>query len=274
VFNSGDLQLVNNTFALNAGTGGIGGAGGNAGMGSIFGTPAPGGNGGSGFGAVGDQSLCRITNVTFASNSGSGGAGGTGGVAGTTAAPGTPGLSGGGIRTTGGALVNALLAANAPGGNGSGTILDLGHNLSSDGSCAFTSVGSMNNTPPLLGPLTNNGGPTLTMALLPGSPTINAGDTTAAPTTDQRGFPRPAGAAADIGAYELAYPPVLRAGLPQAGTIAIQVFGTNGQTYRLLSSPDLSHWTPEATNQIGSDGTVLFYDNSGDACRFYRVVTP
>ena len=51
-----------------------------------------------------------------------------------------------------------------------------------------------------LGPLRNNGGPTLTHALLPGSPAINAGDTTL--TTDQRGEPRPAGGADDIGAYE------------------------------------------------------------------------
>ena len=60
----------------------------------------------------------------------------------------------------------------------------------------------MNNTDPKLGPLANNGGPTLTMALLPGSPAIDAGDTSLAPATDQRGFPRPAGLAADIGAFE------------------------------------------------------------------------
>ena len=40
------------------------------------------------------------------------------------------------------------------------------------------------------------------MALLPGSPAIDAGNTSLAPTTDQRGFPRPAGLAADIGAFE------------------------------------------------------------------------
>jgi hypothetical protein len=40
---------------------------------------------------------------------------------------------------------------------------------------------------PLLGPLQNNGGPTQTMALLPGSPAIGHGDNAKAPTTDQRG---------------------------------------------------------------------------------------
>jgi len=54
-----------------------------------------------------------------------------------------------------------------------------------------------------LGPLQNNGGPTLTHALLTGSPAINAGDNTGAPATDQRGFPRIVGGIIDIGAYEL-----------------------------------------------------------------------
>ncbi len=50
---------------------------------------------------------------------------------------------------------------------------------------------------PLLGPLADNGGPTMTLALLAGSPAIDKGAAaidpiTATPiTTDQRGFPRP-----------------------------------------------------------------------------------
>jgi Ca2+-binding RTX toxin-like protein len=44
---------------------------------------------------------------------------------------------------------------------------------------------------PLLGALTNNGGPTETMALLPGSPAIDHGRTPAGETTDQRGQKRP-----------------------------------------------------------------------------------
>ena len=75
---------------------------------------------------------------------------------------------------------------------------------------------------PLLGPLTNNGGPTSTMAVLAGSPAIDAGSNAFAidPNTyvpladDQRGnlFNRISGKAVDIGAYELptaSTPPVI-----------------------------------------------------------------
>jgi hypothetical protein len=61
-----------------------------------------------------------------------------------------------------------------------------------------------------LGPLADNGGPTQTMALLRGSPAIQAGDTAppspsfpAPPATDQRGLPRIVDGTIDIGAYEL-----------------------------------------------------------------------
>lgn len=56
---------------------------------------------------------------------------------------------------------------------------------------------------PRLGPLQDNGGPTKTHMPLPGSPVIDAGDAHQA-ETDQRGFARVVGAAADIGAVELA----------------------------------------------------------------------
>lgn len=58
---------------------------------------------------------------------------------------------------------------------------------------------------PLLGPLADNGGPTLTHALAAGSPALSMGDNSAGLTSDQRGLPfsRVAGGAADIGAFEL-----------------------------------------------------------------------
>ena len=86
----------------------------------------------------------------------------------------------------------------------SGTITSLGHNLSSDRSCGFTAVGDLSDSDPKLGPLQDNGGPTFTQALLPGSPAIDAGDdaVVATASTDQRGLPRKRGLHVDIGAYE------------------------------------------------------------------------
>lgn len=52
---------------------------------------------------------------------------------------------------------------------------------------------------PKLGPLTNNGGTTSTLALLAGSPAIDAGEDCTA--SDQRGVARPA--ACDVGAFEV-----------------------------------------------------------------------
>jgi Calx-beta domain-containing protein/parallel beta helix pectate lyase-like protein len=64
-----------------------------------------------------------------------------------------------------------------------------------------------------LGPLQGNGGLTQTMALLSGSPAIDAGDSTGAPAYDQRGtgFVRVFGSAIDIGAYEV-QPPLVSIG--------------------------------------------------------------
>ena len=57
---------------------------------------------------------------------------------------------------------------------------------------------------PRLGPLANNGGPTMTHVPLPGSPAINAGNPAIAdpPATDERGYPRIAGPAVDMGSVE------------------------------------------------------------------------
>jgi hypothetical protein len=57
---------------------------------------------------------------------------------------------------------------------------------------------------PLLGPLQDNGGPTLTHALLPDSPAIDAGNNAYATDWDQRGegFPRIVNGIIDIGAFE------------------------------------------------------------------------
>lgn len=121
---------------------------------------------------------------------------------------------GGGIWNNSGSSVvlqNSIVASNS-GSNCSGTMTSNGYNLSSDGSCNFNHTGDLNNHDPLLGPLQNNGGPTQTMALLSGSPAIDAGNPSGCTDgqgqllkTDQRGQPRPDKediGGCDMGAFE------------------------------------------------------------------------
>jgi hypothetical protein len=115
------------------------------------------------------------------------------------------------------------------------------------------------------------------MALLPGSPAINAADTAAAPPTDQRGYSRPNGPAADIGAFEygsIMSPLTIKRSGPTDLEILIQ--GNPNLQCQLWTSSNFLAWTPIATNNIGSDGTVTFHVNcnSTEACRFYRVSMP
>jgi hypothetical protein len=109
------------------------------------------------------------------------------------------------------AIVNSIVKAGSAGGTCGtypGGITSRGHNIETGNSCGFTAAGDKVNTNPMLGSLANNGGPTLTMALQPGSPAIGAGDNAACPATDQRGLARPRlktatlGEVCDIGAYE------------------------------------------------------------------------
>jgi hypothetical protein len=286
VFNGGYASLVNCTFALNCAVGGTGGDGGQGSVPIVPHPPYRGGNGGSG--GTGGSSLSvlcdtngqtHLTNCTLAFNGAMAASGGAGGAPGDSSAQhGTGGRAGGdfgGLKTSGAELVNVLLSGNVW-SNCLGNVIDAGHNLSSDGSCAFTNLGSRNNTSPRLGPLANNGGPTLTMALLAGSPAIDAGDPSAAPPTDQRGALRPIGPAPDIGAYEYGWPAVLRVSPAGVTGLDISVVGNAGRTCRLLVSSNFSNWIPIATNQIGNDGTILFHDDyaPGNARRFYRLVMP
>jgi hypothetical protein len=184
--NQGLLTVSNSTFSNNSAT-----------SVSVSGT-------GSGGGILNDGGLLTITNSTFSGNSAE--LDGGGGI-----------LVVGGI--TGSASVKStILAANA-GSNCTGTITDAGYNISDDATCGFAKTGSANNgdgVNPMLSPtgLANNGGPTQTIALLPGSPAIDAiplahcTDQASPPNpiiTDQRLFPRPDGGEVfcDIGAYEV-----------------------------------------------------------------------
>jgi predicted outer membrane repeat protein len=191
--------------------------------------------------------VSTITNTTIANNSALNAAGANGGgidagadFTGTVSLEsdtinGNFATMGGGIfwATTSGSgigLENTILAQNgAPGGgadafNAVGDFSDQGGNLigisgTGSGNAFTTSPTTQTGTTaaplnPLLGPIENNGGPTigapstpqvlLSEALLPGSPAIDKGVTNGAPTMDGRGFTRPevAGQNPDAGAFE------------------------------------------------------------------------
>ncbi|MBW2628945.1 MAG: DUF11 domain-containing protein [Deltaproteobacteria bacterium] len=89
-------------------------------------------------------------------------------------------------------------------------IATLGHNLSDDLSCNLDGTGDLDDVEDAgIGALEDNGGLTLTHALLDGSPAIDAGDDEECPNNDQRGSIRPADGdddgtkVCDIGAFEL-----------------------------------------------------------------------
>lgn len=95
-------------------------------------------------------------------------------------------------------LRNSIVARNTLPNMGTGTfggggasIVSLGYNLTDDPTPVFLNQATdWINTDPLLRPLADNGGPTKTHALRPGSPALDSGDRSGS-NTDQRGLVRP-----------------------------------------------------------------------------------
>lgn len=83
-----------------------------------------------------------------------------------------------------------------------------GNNLVQDGTTAGGLTAGQNGNlvgvDARLSALADNGGPTLTHAIFPGSPAVDAGSASGSVATDQRGLDRVRGNAADIGAFEWA----------------------------------------------------------------------
>jgi hypothetical protein len=83
-----------------------------------------------------------------------------------------------------------------------GTLIGGHNNLMMGGARAGQVPADTIKADPLLQPLADNGGPTMTHALGVGSPAIDAGNNNMGLATDQRGFARVAGSRPDIGAFE------------------------------------------------------------------------
>ena len=168
--------------------------------GNVAGDPDSAGYGGGAYlSAVplnGSTISSNLNNVTVAGNRAfvAGGNGGGGGIFGEFSL-GAP------------AFTNTIVAGNSSPGDPTrrdcyGDILSNGNNLETAQTCGFTSLGDIQNENPMLEPLRQNGGPTPTRALKPGSPAINKGSNAGCEPRDQRGIPRPQGPRCDIGAYE------------------------------------------------------------------------
>jgi hypothetical protein len=110
---------------------------------------------------------------------------------------------------------NLVAKASLNGQDVSGAFTSDGHNLIGvvEGSTGFGAAGDQlghasDPLDPRLAPLAFNGGPTMTHALLAGSPAIDRGDTHTAPPTDQRGVARArdgdgnGSQIVDVGAFE------------------------------------------------------------------------
>ncbi len=201
---------------------------------------------GGGINGTGDASLY---NSTLSGNTGNTGAGG-------------------GIRQWDGTLrlYNTILANSAAGGdcrvNNNSVIAANVHNLIEDGSCSAGGVGFLS-ADPLLGPLADNGGETLTHALLPNSPAIDAGDPATCLATDQRGFPR-ADLRCDIGAFELQHADsdtVIKTGMTSGAQASF------GPTFISVTVTGGNAGTITATKHITTPGGV--YDTGEITATWY-----
>jgi hypothetical protein len=271
--------LTNSTFYANRVSGGNGGEGGQGGSLGFGGKGGDGGDGGRAAGggiAATDGAVLIVVHSTLAKNTVMGGEGAIGGNAGTEVtrhgrAGSTGAAVGANLARDGGEvrLANNLFAHGSGADNSAGTVVDLGHNLSSDSTPAFEHPASRNDLEPLLGRFANHGGPTPTVALQVGSPAVDAAAPGMAPTLDQRGFVRVG--PPDVGAYELggSLPGLAIQLLPDAVMVSWPIALTG---YRLQVSPSVTQpvWVDAPLPEVDDFRNVVTLPI--DAIRrFYRL---
>ena len=102
-------------------------------------------------------------------------------------------------------------------------LTSLGNNVFTDGSCSPISSDQIV-ADARVDALGNNGGPTLTRALLAGSPALDAADAAVCPATDQRGVARSQGVGCDVGAFEVEFAKAAAASLESTATGGTPVY--------------------------------------------------
>jgi hypothetical protein len=123
----------------------------------------------------------------------------------------------------------------------------------------------------MLAPLGAYGGLTLTMALRPGSPAIDAAKPAFCLATDQGGVPRPQGRACDIGAVEAA---ILSLQKRNDGNWGITQGAVPGATCTLQTSANLSDWSNLQTAAADQNGRVEFFvPDAASSAQFFRSVS-
>jgi hypothetical protein len=203
----GSLIVNTATFANNSADGGDGGDGGKTNGGVCAGTQHGAGGLAHG-GAITNNNAANVNirHATISLNNAQAGNSGVNQAGAVSPARLVAEGTGGGIRVGPGGvtLENTIIAGNTaangagdttgaptPGPNVDGAVTSNGHNLlgAAAEATGFTGTGDQTNANPQLAPLADNGGPTRTMALSPGSPAIDAG-VAAGAASDQRGQPR------------------------------------------------------------------------------------
>ncbi|MBI5840291.1 MAG: S-layer homology domain-containing protein [Chloroflexi bacterium] len=142
--------------------------------------------------------------------------------------------------------------------NSEGFLNSQGHNLDSGNTCSFANTGDLVNTAPLLGGLQDNGGGTLTHALLTGSPAIDQGDNIGCPQTDQRGVVRPQGSHCDIGSYEYQHAVPTDISLSNNSVVENQPAGTTVGGFTTTDAGLGETFTYSLISGAGSDDNAAF----------------
>ena len=158
-------------------------------------------------------------------------------------------------------LVNTIIAGTGLQCGGPSPLNTWGNNLASDYSCSLsTAKDDLLGTDPELGPLSDNGGPTFTHALLDNSPAIDTGNCTVT-KTDQRGFSRPVDVpeivnvvdGCDIGAFEVEVPEALAVVIdikPGSDPNSINLNGNGAVAVAVLSTGDFDATTIDVSSVL------------------------
>jgi hypothetical protein len=141
----------------------------------------------------------------------------------------------------------------------------LGYNLigNTSGSSGYAPTDLLN-VNPLLGPLQDNGGSTQTMALLAGSPALNAGDPDQLGVADQRGVLRSGGV--NIGTYQASATAFALTGVPDSAvagtplTVTVTAQDRFGQTARGYQGTD-RFASADGQADLPGDYTFVAADN-------------